>query len=449
MSKKKAFEIINSIKRSTAALCLIAIAANSLTTFTFAEEETNSLPADVTDLPDMKDAYWDITVRHFSNGDITDVIQQTVPGWEIAQEEPTPDEMNKSWNKEIQTDTVPQIGIGYRQDYRYRKDENLGFEILEKSILECYKDGDLLWDAEFTDFSIKGNLYTANGTTVWGTNETWSSSQPRYGWIALINDEGNMLWEHRPDHGFSNEYIAAVLDNGDGTFAVISRGDLKYLCLSCYDTDGNEIIFNKTKIGNLGIWDAARLGDGYIIHTGNMMSYYTATLFRLDHEGNILDNYAYEGENCVYYLTDMAEYRGQLYLSAYAIPKQYDEGGRHEIANILDYVFSDDGFTLDISSEELTPLVRNNYTAILLVCDADSGAPKTIYSVNGSLGGKISVNGTEQLEWEVESITSTFFSPLTSSFTIGGRCKVFRYSFNSEGNLTRQSDTGESIVFRK
>jgi hypothetical protein len=69
--------------------------------------------------------------------------------------------------------------------------------------------------------------------------------------------------------------------------------------------------------------------------------------------------------------------------------------------------------------------------------------------VQGSLGGRLSVNDAGQLAWDVESITSTFFSPATNSFTIGGTCKVFRYNFDTEGILTRQVDTGETVPYRR
>ena len=104
---------------------------------------------------------------------------------------------------------------------------------------------------------------------------------------------------------------------------------------------------------------------------------------------------------------------------------------------------------IDISAEELTPIVRANYTALLLICDPEGGSPKTFYSVKGSLGGDLSVNTSEQLEWNVESITTTFFSPATSSFSIGGNCTVFRYTFDAEGNLTEQADTGNTVPYRR
>lgn len=143
----------------------------------------------------------------------------------------------------------------------------------------------------------------------------------------------------------------------------------------------------------------------------------------------------------------MAEFGGQVYLSAYAVPKQINGGGRHEIANILDYVFEKENW--EISSEELTPLVRDNYTAVLLLCDPEGGAPETFYSVNGSLGGELNVNDAGKLVWDVESIVNTFFSPATSSFTIGGTCQIFRYTFDDTGTLLHQEDTGETAPYHR
>ena len=102
-----------------------------------------------------------------------------------------------------------------------------------------------------------------------------------------------------------------------------------------------------------------------------------------------------------------------------------------------------------MSSEELTPMVRKNYTALLLVCDPTSGTPREFYSVEGSLGGKLAVSEEEQLLWDVESIAETFFSPATSAFTIGGSCEVFRYCFSSDGSLLTQEKTGEVTPYYK
>ena len=104
---------------------------------------------------------------------------------------------------------------------------------------------------------------------------------------------------------------------------------------------------------------------------------------------------------------------------------------------------------MGLTSEELTPMVRENYTAVLLACDRDGIDPKTFYSVKGAFGAALCVSGEGRLEWDVESITSAFFSPATSAFTIGGTCKVMRYTFDSSGTLTGTTDTGQTVPYAR
>jgi hypothetical protein len=56
--------------------------------------------------------------------------------------------------------------------------------------------------------------------------------------------------------------------------------------------------------------------------------------------------------------------------------------------------------------------------------------------------------GRNQLA-QTESITDTFFSPGTSSFTIGGQCYVYQYSFGPEGNLITLDKTDRVTNFRR
>ncbi len=442
------------------AACLALIVIIGSTAFAAAAEageynkavaffEENGLSIEGLSRSEVKAVYRDITHKKFSYGKTAEVIRQAVPGWEIQQREPTPEELAALWDKNVWMNAISEKGISCRIDSRYVYDEKRGFEVLEKSVLECYQDGEMLWSAEFSGFYIDDYAYTKEGTVLWGQSEIFSSSDTTYGWIALVDGEGSIVWQRRLDHGFKDEYVASVLTNGDGTWAVISRGDLKYICLSCYDADGKELSFHKTEVGNYGIRNAARLGDGYILQLWNQFSGDTALLYKMDREGVLTDSFSYEEDDFDYYITDMVEFEGQVFLSAYAVPKPRDEGGRREIATILDYIFSKEDGGWDIPGEELTPIVRDNYTAVLLICDPEGGAPKTFYSVKGSLGGHLSVNTSGQLEWNVESITATFFSPATSSFTIGGNCAVFRYTFDAEGSLTGQVDTGDTVPYRR
>lgn len=407
----------------------------------------NGLSTEGLSRSDVKAVYQDITTRRFTYDKTAQVIERAVPGVEISQREPTPEEVAALWSRNVWMNATPKAGISYRLDYRYKMDEELGFDVLDKSILECYRDEALLWTVELPDFYVVDSAFISAGTVVWGYDDTWSSEQPTYAWLALVDGDGNILWQRRLDHGVKREYVEKVLDNGDGTWVAISQGDLRYLCLSRYDKDGNELSFHKTEVGSLGIWNVTRFGDGYLVQLGNRMTGETARLAKLDRDGNLIDNFNYEGKDYDYYIKDMVEFEGRVCLSGYVVPKQTDEGGRHEIANILDHVF--DKGVLEISSEELTPLVRDNYTAVLLLCDPEGGAPETFYSVKGSLGGKLAVNDAGELLWDVESVVDTFFSPLTSSFTIGGTCQVFRYAFGADGSLLQQTDTGETVPYRR
>ena len=94
-------------------------------------------------------------------------------------------------------------------------------------------------------------------------------------------------------------------------------------------------------------------------------------------------------------------------------------------------------------------MVRENYTAVLLVCNPASGEPEEFYSAEGSLGGDLSLTEEGQLLWQVESVAETFFSPATSSFTIGGACQIFQYTFNPAGSLISREKTDAFVAFRK
>ena len=85
--------------------------------------------------------------------------------------------------------------------------------------------------------------------------------------------------------------------------------------------------------------------------------------------------------------------------------------------------------------------------AVLLVCDPLAGTPREFYSVEGSLGGALSLNSFGRLLWDVESIATTFYSPTTNAFTIGGTCQVFRYTFDDSGTLVSQEKTDEFTNF--
>lgn len=393
---------------------------------------------------EIKEVYRDITARTFSYSKTADVLQNSVTGelkgTEISQDQPTPEEVEALWRL-AQEKGAPGVHYQYRSEQKL--DEDLGFEIHDRSYFEKYDGETLLWSVSFTEFFIEDYAPVSGGVLVWGCTPVWASSQPSPAWLAKVDDEGNLLWKKALSHGFDDEYIAEVVENGDGTCAVFSRGDLQYLVLSQYTGAGEELSTHKTQVGNQGIWNAARLGEDYIVQLGNRAEN-VDRIVKVDRDGNVTDAFTYTSEACYYYVTDMAEFAGKLYLSAYSVPRLPDDtetaGGRYEVAAILKELF--DNNRLEIGSDELTGLLRDHYTAVLLLCDPKAGTPQTFYSVQGSLGGKLTVEG-EELLWDVESFSDAIFSPATSAYSIAGTCQVFRYSFDRAGSLLRQEKTDE------
>lgn len=408
---------------------------------------------------EIKAVYRDITTKSFNYSKTADVIKNSIytdniGGYEIMQNNPTPQDVENLWNYKNYTGGFTgavQKGVHYKYRSEYKIDEKLGFEIHDKSYIEKYDGESLMWSVSVSEFWINGYSIVSDGVIVYGETDTWSSVQISHAWMAKIDSDGNIVWKHMLDNGFDDEYIAAVLENEDGSYAVFSRGDHKYFCLNQYTHVGEKEHFKKTEVGNYGIWNAARLGDSYIVQLGSYMTNEHARIVKVDCEGNITESFSYGDENSYYYITDMIEFGENIYLSAYVVPKLENEdqnaGGRYEIAAILNYIFENNLWK--ISDEELTPMVRDNYTAMLLVCEINAGLPREFYSVNGSLGGKLSVSDTGNLLWQVESIATTFFSPATSSFTIGGTSYVYRYAFDDSGTLISQEKTGEIAAYRR
>ncbi len=408
--------------------------------------DENGLSTEGLTRADVKAVYRDITSGSFTYGKTAEVIGRTVPGYNIAQQEPTPEELAVMWDKNVWS-TVSIKGVSYRKDSSYILDEQTGIEKFEKSVLECCVDGEPVWRAEFRHFDVLNYAYTTRGTAVWGWSYDRFDFDNEREWFARVDEDGSVLWERFLSHGLGREWIVDILDNEDGTWTVVSFGDYKYLCFNRYDMNGNEIAVNRAELGRVGIIGAARLGDGYIVQVSDSRSPNEIRLLKFDGEGKETGVFTYTAEDCDYYLSDMVEFGGQIYLSAYSVPKQTDPGGRSEIADLLRKLYSIPE-SWNTPSEELTALVRENYTAVLLICDPDGGAPETFYSVKGSLGGDLHANG-DRLEWNVKSVTSTFFSPLTNSFTIGGICRIFRYTFGTDGTLIGQEDTGETEPYRR
>ncbi|MDD2393815.1 MAG: hypothetical protein PHN99_04195 [Eubacteriales bacterium] len=414
---------------------------------------------------DIKIVYKDISTGRFSYDKTMDVIVNSVGGKELFQEEPDREDIEALWNyrneihifvpKEARPD---QDGVSFEYEYIENKlppeSRASGMEFCWDTSFRKLKDGKEVWKVQLRDFNYNGHVKAGEDTIIFGTNTLYDSNTRMLARVVMIGNDGKEKWVFgSPGESRREEYRRGFWDEGGVTLFGVSEFD-KLICTRL-DPAG-ELISHRSSGQPVRFYieTAARLGDGYLVLTRNYDQ--GDTVLKTDGSGVPVDSYVYDSENEFYTIRDMAEFGGRVFLSAYAVPKTDIEGGyggRHEIADILKYIF--DEKAMEIENEELTKLLRDNYTAMLMLCDPVTGAPKEFYSVKGSLGADLKVDGDPaqpdllKLVWDVESITEAYFSPATSSFTIGAGCHIYRYTFGIDGGLESQTETGEVAGFMR
>ncbi|MBE6609911.1 MAG: hypothetical protein E7634_04520 [Ruminococcaceae bacterium] len=450
------------------AACLVLLISAGVGSYIYAEDVKNynesikffneyGLSTEGLTRGEIKSVYRDITTKSFTYSKTAEVLANSIStdrieGYEILQENPTPENIENVWNIFEYLDSKHKNKGGI--NYKYNSEYVDGYRDFVKSNIEKYDGETLVWSASVTEFDIAGYDTVSDGIIVYGQRTFDFSEQPYPAWLAKFDNNGNLKWKTLLSNDLEREDIVKILEHDDGSYAAISRGELKYFCLNLISHDGKPTYFKKTEIGNYGIWNAARLGDGYIVQLGSYIGGQYASIVKVDGEGNVTNEFSYGDKDSYYHITDMIEFNGNIYLSAYAVPNSDDERqaqfSRYELSDIFDYIHKNYNSNLfGISSKELTPMVREKYTALLLVCTPDGGEPKEFFSVKESLGAKLAISADGHLIWNVESIADIHFSPMTSSFSFIGSCNVFRYAFDNTGRLLSQVKTDEIAEYRR
>jgi len=402
---------------------------------------------------EIKGVYRDITTEQFSYGKTAYVIKKSVVGYDISQPEPSPDDLQRLWeyrNNQAHLGPLPLAGgAEYSLEYLYA---NVGSDI---AVTRKGPNG-ILWRTEVANISSPKYVATDSAVFVFGSTHTWSSER-KYGRLVMLDLEGNIVWEYTSAHDIDLEYYNDAVCDQDG-IAVFGFGlqknsdDHSSLCYTRFDYSGQVVTFTQHMLQSVGFVSAVGLDEGYLLKVKTYKG--DEFLLKANRDGSFGEALTYTDANEKYYIADMISYGGRIYLSAYCVPKlregESDAGGREEIAAILNEIWPEgDNHPQTPASEDLTARLRQHYTAVLLICEPASGVPEKFYSVKGSLGGRLAVDDGRDLLWDVQSITSSFYSPLTSSFSIGGECCVYRYQFNPSGGLESQENAGEVTDYRR
>lgn len=196
--------------------------------------EANCMSTEGMSRSEIKAVYRDSTTKLSAYNKTDEGIYKSISGTVIYQPDPTTGEY---------VTVYPFDSSDYRIERDIKNHEKPGTEVDSKYYLSRYANEEMVWQVEF-DKEVDNCRSVSEGTVVWG-HSTFPSSENVYSWVALVDESGNILWEHTLDHGFKNEYIISVLKNPDGAWEVLSRGDNEYSCVSQYEADWNERAFYK------------------------------------------------------------------------------------------------------------------------------------------------------------------------------------------------------------
>ena len=285
------------------AACLALLLSLGLGTYAYAAEVkeyndavrffgSNGLSTSGLTREDIKAVYRDITTKSFTYSKTAEVIMNSlttdqIGGFEIPQDAPTPEDVENLWNYKNYTgkywvDENEAPKIQYKVRFSQKFNETFGYYENDKSYFEKYYGDLLIWSVFVPEFLIDGYKAVSDGVIIYG--HTAYDSTDRFhtsdSWMAKIDNRGNVLWKHK----FTNRLFRDPLffENSDGSYFIISDG--LHQCLYFYHcaSDGTELHFNKSEIGDYHIIDAERLNNGYIVLCRSDSMHLPTKLLRID-----------------------------------------------------------------------------------------------------------------------------------------------------------------------
>ncbi len=195
-----------------------------------------------------------------------------------------------------------------------------------------------------------------------------------------------------------------------------------------------------------------------------------ARILRIDQNGAAAGDIRYDAGDKKCVIRDVIAFGDRVYLSAYLYKAPSDAplyGGYYEVAEIVQKVLDGSVSAIDIEDEfrynngtmtqeeyeqiedGLTPLLREHYQGILLVCDPDKGEPESFYEVPGTIGGALRLNEYGQMEWDTESFSRSMTTLMLNASSVVSECTIFRYTFDPDGKLICGEQTDEMTDFKR
>ncbi len=285
-------------------------------------------------------------------------------------------------------------------DYIYYNEEIFDIEsekdIFSRSVFERYDGDKLLWSVVFDEIILdKYGAYKEFGdyVVVYG-DEAVTTESEGLTYVALIDNEGNVLWNVKLDSGKTRQKVGDIVMDED-SISVFGRAEMKYYWYAKLDMEGNVIdIFNESA-AYTEVNDVCSYADGYIVlnrkNDGAVISF-------IDSTGHITGKRRFsDGNEKECNIESIIEFEGKLYVSGYV----YTGNGDSSL-----FVDMFKGLHSDEKMLEYTVNYRDMYEAKLWYYDKLDDKLVEVYSVYGAQGDVITVDDDNHLIWNVKGISN-------------------------------------------
>lgn len=399
---------------------------------------------------EIKEVYRDFYTYSFSDDLTTKVLlnsrQDLIPGYEITsdvaeQEDPLP-------TTSVSNCRTP---IYYEYDSVFVPVEGEEYNEFVNCTFAKYKDGEKLWEVSFDDFSIEGYYgdteFDGDPVLVYGREMSDSTDGYDVAKLVALAPDGTILWKVVQDNTSSFDQILEVLIAPDGSYIAFGRSGHTNLCINKYTKDGVPIYTAVHEVGDHKIANVTPSETGYLIQLFSYVTLEYSRVIKVDFEGNLLGDFRYDSEECDFYISDLCEHNGTVYISGYSTPKapDYKDFYKRNILVLRETLWEAEDSEEGLSDEERTALFRENFTAVLLACEPNSGTPKEFYSVKGSLGDEVYVNNGSVC-WFTKDIIASSYAPqvtelignvyhVVSGSRYSATCQFYANIFNKDGTF--------------
>lgn len=397
---------------------------------------------------EIREVYRDFYTNSFSSDLTTQVLlnsrQDLLAGHEITGDATEHDASRPGTSAENY-----KTPVCYEYNSVYAPVDGQSSNEFQESRFAKYKNGEKLWEISFDEFSIDGYYgdteFDGSPVLVYGT-EPHANENGRSARIVALDTNGTILWEAVQSTDNARYRIFEVLSDAEGSYLIFSRSGDDRLCVNKYTKDGTAVFATVHEVGHHTIENVASSETGYLVHLSSYVTPEYSRIIKLDLEGNLVNDIRYDSGECDFYISDLCEYHGAVYISGYSTPKAPAGYTNYRDRNILTLIEAIPNAEA-LSGEALTSLFREQFTAVLLICEPDSGTPKEFYSVPGSLGDEVYLNNGSVC-WFTKDIISGEYS--AEPFEIDGEvwgstnphytavCRFYANIFNKDGSFQEQ-----------